>query len=359
MKPDEFFKAQRLHQDGDFAAASSLLHDILEHSPNHVAAWRLYAGALRELGRPDDAADADKKGNVIEADHTADVGASLLFHGDLKRGRAMFERAIVLDPDCVTAHWLLGDIEAREGSDARALAHFRRCLEIDPERTGPAYMIAAMGEGDVPQQAPSNYVIDFFDWYADDFDKHLTENLRYTGPQQVAGTLRVMRPDGVGPTIDLGCGTGLAGMAVQGLVGPIIGVDLSTEMLGKAKAHGIYAQLIELDLLAAMQAQPDKSAEAILAADVFVYIGELAPLFGECRRVLAPGGIFIATFEDALESTETWKLEHSGRYTHALAYLEKIAADAGFSSTESSPIVLREEYGEPVRSLLVSFERGA
>jgi predicted TPR repeat methyltransferase len=59
-----------------------------------------------------------------------------------------------------------------------------------------------------------------------------------------------------------------------------------------------------------MQAQPDASAEVIIAADVFVYIGELAPLFRECRRVLVPGGIFIATFEDALETTDTWKLEH-------------------------------------------------
>ncbi len=320
--------------------------------------WRLYAITLGELGRIGDADDAQKSGNAIEADHMADIGASLLFHGDVKRGRVMFESALALNPDCLTAHWLLGDIEGREGANNDlALGHYRRCLEIEPTRNGRAYMIAALGQDTAPAQAPSDYVADFFDWYADHFDKHLTENLRYTGPQQVAGTLRVLRPDGVGPTIDLGCGTGLAGLAVQGLVGPIIGVDLSTEMLSKAGARGIYAQLIEDDLLTAMQAQPDASADAILAADVFVYMGELAPLFRECRRVLAPGGIFIATFEDAPASTATWKLEHSGRYTHALAYLEKIVADAGFSDFESSTIVLREEYGEPVRSLLVSFGR--
>lgn len=357
MNPDEFFQAQRLHRDGDFAAAVILLKQILEHTPKHVAAWRLYASALREIGRSGEADAADKSGNAIEADHTADVGASLLFLGDLKRSRVFFERAIALDADCVSAHWLLGDIEGREGFDDRALAHYRRCLEIAPDRTGPAYMIAAMGEGVAPGQAPNDYVIDFFDWYAEHFDKHLTENLLYTGPQQVAGTLRVLRPDGVGPTIDLGCGTGLAGEAVQGLVGRLIGVDLSSEMLSRAAARGIYAQLLEEDLLAAMQAQPDASADAILAADVFVYMGELAPLFRECHRVLAPGGIFIATFEDAQASTATWKLEHSGRYTHALGYLQKISADAGFSKFESSAIALREEYGEPVRSLLVSFER--
>ncbi|MBT4907437.1 MAG: tetratricopeptide repeat protein, partial [Rhodospirillaceae bacterium] len=190
MTSEEFFQAQRFHRDGDHAAAAPLLKDILDKTPLHVAAWRLYAGALRELGRHEDADAADKSGNAAEADHTADVGASLLFHGDLKRGRVLFERAIALDPDCLSAHWLLGDIEGREGADERALVHYRRCLEIDPERTGPAYMIAAMGEGIAPEHAPTNYVIDFFDWYAEQFDKHLTENLKYSGPQQVAGTLR-------------------------------------------------------------------------------------------------------------------------------------------------------------------------
>ncbi len=357
MTSDEFFQAQTLHRAGDFVAASTSLQNILEHTPKHVAAWRLYTDTLRELGRTGDAAEAEKKGNAVEASHTADVGKSLLFHGDVKRSRALFERAITLDPDCVTAHWLLGDIEGREGRNTQALAHYRRCLEIDPERTGPAFMVAALGEGDVPQSAPDEYVADYFDWYAEEFDEHLTENLLYTGPQQVAGTLRVMRPDGVGRTIDLGCGTGLVGLATQGLVGPIIGVDLSPEMLRMAAAREIYETLVEEDLLSAMQAQPDESADAILAADVFVYTGELAPLFGECWRVLSPGGIFIATFEDALGTSETWKLEHSGRYTHALGYLEKIAAEAGFSTVESSSTVLRMEYEKPVQSLLVSFER--
>jgi tetratricopeptide (TPR) repeat protein len=137
MTSDEFFQAQKLYRDGDFAAAAFLLKDILDKTPLHVAALRLYADALRELGRHEEADVAEKSGNATEADHTPDVGASLLFHGDLKCGLTLFERAIALDPDCVTAHWLLGDIEGREGADERAVAHYRRCLEIDPERTVP------------------------------------------------------------------------------------------------------------------------------------------------------------------------------------------------------------------------------
>jgi len=147
----------------------------------------------------------------------------------------------------------------------------------------------------------------------------------------------VLRPDGVGPIVDMGCGTGLAGLAVQELVGPMIGIELSPEMLAKAEARRIYERLIEADLLPTMREQPDASVEPILAA----------------------GGIFIATFEDALEKSDSWKLEHSGRYLHALPYLERIGRDAGFVDIVSSPIILRHEYGEPVQSLLVSFETPA
>lgn len=217
-------------------------------------------------------------------------------------------------------------------------------------------MIAALGEGPAPDRAPVGYVSDFFDWYAEEFDTHLTGNLNYTGPLQVVGTLRVLRPKGVRRVVDMGCGTGLAGLAVQGLVGPMIGIDLSYEMLAKAAARGIYGELIEDDLYPTMRAQADGSADAILAADVFIYMGELAPLFVECCRVLAPSGIFIATFEDAQRTTDSWKLEHSERYTRALPYLERIAAEAGFTEIFSSPTVLREEHGAPVNSLLVSFE---
>jgi predicted TPR repeat methyltransferase len=113
-----------------------------------------------------------------------------------------------------------------------------------------------------------------------------------------------MRPDGGGPTIDLGCGTGLA---VQGLVGPIIGVDLSASMLSKAEARGIYAPLIFSRPCRRSPMRAQRRSSLRMCSSI---LGELAPLFRECRRVLVLGGIFIATFEDALETTDTWKLEH-------------------------------------------------
>lgn len=355
MSSDEFFHAEELCRDRNYSAAIPRIRAILDATPEHTAAWRLYAEALRELGQDKDAADAERRADVIEADHTAEVGASLLFHGDETRARALFERALALDTDCLSAHWLLGDIESRNDNKTAAIEHYERCLEIAPDRNGPTFMIAALGEEAAPTHAPADYLVDYFDWYAGHFDEHLTENLNYTGPQQVGDALRAARPGGVGHAIDLGCGTGLVGVSVRDVVGRLTGVDLSAGMLRRAAERGLYEALEEADLLTALQAQADASVDAVLAADVFVYVGDLAPLLAESRRVLAPGGVFIATFEAAGPGVDTWRLERTGRYTHARGYLEEIARETGFVIDGISDVVLREEYGEPVRSHLTVF----
>jgi Tfp pilus assembly protein PilF len=110
MTSDQFFQAQRSFGVGDHAGAEKLLRDLLDTSPKHVAAWRLYAEVLATLERDAEANSATRRADAVEADQNADVGASLLFHGDVKRARTLFERALAIDPDCLTAHWLLGDV---------------------------------------------------------------------------------------------------------------------------------------------------------------------------------------------------------------------------------------------------------
>jgi predicted TPR repeat methyltransferase len=356
MDTGSFFHAERLLRAGEFAAAQSVFHDIVDAMPEHVAAWRGYAQALKGLGQTEAAARAVGRGNAVEADHISEVGAFLLFHGDQARSEICFTRALDLDPDCLSAHWLLGEFHSRRDDRDRALLHYRRCLEIAPDRTGPAYMIAALGAETSPDRAPDDYVTAFFDWYADHFDDHLTTRLNYTGPEQVAGALRACRPDGVGHALDLGCGTGLAGLAARDFANHWTGVDLSPAMLARAHATGVYDNLIEGDLLSVLRELPDASVDAALAADVFVYIGALEQIFAELARVLGPSGVFVATFETAPPGA-SWELCESGRYRHAEGYVRRVAGEAGLGPVAVSARTLREEYGEPVASLLITIMR--
>jgi predicted TPR repeat methyltransferase len=219
------------------------------------------------------------------------------------------------------------------------------------------------------ERAPDDYVSTLFDQYAEHFDAHLVGVLKYNVPQQLADAMRNAWQEGSGRecrVLDLGCGTGLMGAALAPLRMQLTGVDLSAKMLDKARARNIYMRLEQSDLLAMMAAEPDCSYDAIVAADVFVYIGKLEELFAEAFRLLMPRGIFAFSVEsaDALgdpNATEiaTYRLQDTGRYVHARAYIESLAAASGFESVEVRATQGRENLGAPVAAYLVVLSRAS
>src|SRR5262249_34413521 len=99
--------------------------------------------------------------------------------------------------------------------------------------------------------------------------------------------------------LDLGCGTGLAGVEFRPLAERLTGVDLSPQMIAVARGKGAYARLVADDIGRFLAAAAVEGAryDLVLAADVFTYFGDLAPLFAACASVLAPGGLVAFTVE--------------------------------------------------------------
>jgi predicted TPR repeat methyltransferase len=115
--------------------------------------------------------------------------------------------------------------------------------------------------------------------------------------------------------LDLGCGTGLMAVELAAEGRFIDGVDLSTRMLDGARAKGVYRSLYAaevLEFLRAAQAQWD----LIVAADVFVYIADLAPVFAAAFERLPPGGVFAFSIELSASGATELPAE-TGRYRHA------------------------------------------
>ena len=106
-----------------------------------------------------------------------------------------------------------------------------------------------------------------------------------------------------GPTLDVGCGTGIVGRALQerGVDG-IHGVDISPQMLEQASSKGVYETLIEADLTAGLRIRADTYA-GVASAGTFTH-GHLPPEpLGELIRVSMPGaacaiGVNAAHFVD-------------------------------------------------------------
>jgi len=154
--------------------------------------------------------------------------------------------------------------------------------------------------------------------------------------------------------LDLGCGTGLSGAALRGLARQLTGVDLSPRMLARARERGFYDRLIEGDIVQVLAGQ-GASFDLVVAADVFVYIGDLEAVVASAGQVLRPGG-WLAFSVETLSEGE-YRLQPTGRYAHAPAYIEALAQRHGFARVAEQAVTLRVEQGRPVAGELQLWRR--
>ena len=162
--------------------------------------------------------------------------------------------------------------------------------------------------------APDTH-IDFYRDFAELYDSTYAASLGYIYPLGIASVLSgQQRPQGA--ILDIGCGTGLVATAIR-KIDPsalIDGVDISPDMLGKARAKGEYRDLVAADLTADCSHIATDYA-AIVSAGTFTF-GHLGPeLIPDMVALCRPGAVaalgvnsvyFVEQgFRDVLDSLET------------------------------------------------------
>ena len=257
-----------------------------------------------------------------------------------------------LAPDFVAAWFLLGQAEEGRAERDEAAAAFGRAAALDPEDVlGAKVRLAQLGIGDPASAMSPAYIRELFDEYAIRFDRHLRKSLAYRGPELLhdavlrACSLR-LRDFRFGRMLDLGCGTGLVGEVFRGECREMAGIDLSPAMVKRAQAKMLYDDLAVGDLVPWLHAQPAASAELVIAADVFVYLADLAPVFAAARRALAPAGLFAFTVQ--AQEGHGVLLGPDGRYAHGERYLCDLATSAGFASLVFEAVSTRQDRGSDV-----------
>jgi predicted TPR repeat methyltransferase len=304
-------------------------------------------------------------GDVI-ADRRADYARMLAENGEHEAAMELMEQALELVPDWPAGLVRLADYAVKANQPEKAVPALQRVLGLDSDDIfGARLKLALLGAEEVPDQPPSRYVEALFDDYADRFDTALVERLDYTVPAKLARLIADQDDRRFELGIDLGCGTGLFGAEIRNRVTRLEGFDLSVNMLAKAEEKGLYDLLAKADFSLGpsdsglfAEGLPRARADLVSAADVLMYLGDLANAFSLAACLARPGAFFAFSVEDAGEG-EGYLLAPSLRYAHTEQHVRQRLAENGFALLTLTRSAIRMDGGKPVFGILFLASRTA
>ena len=339
---------------GELALAA--YDQALQHQPGLVPALFQRAVQLNLLARPTEALVALERLLLLatpDGEAWFHHGQTLQALGRAEQALQSYDRALALDARVPSTWSRRGTLLKDLGRLPEAAECFRQALALGGDADLNRYFLASVSGAAQPQAAPRAYVEQLFDSYAAEFDEHLVARLGYRTPTLLAALLPPGRR--YGAALDLGCGTGLMAPLLRPLCAAIDGVDLSRQMLDKARAAGHYRALHHGDVAEHLHTT-DQRYGLVLAADVFVYVGALESVFAGAARVLHPGGCFLFSVEEA-DAGQSLQLRPSARYAHSQAYVAGLAAAHGLAVQHAERQSLRHDQGQPVAGLLMRLAR--
>ena len=143
--------------------------------------------------------------------------------------------------------------------------------------------------------------------------------------------------------IDLGCGTGLSGVAFSSVCKQLTGIDLSGRMIDKAQKKSIYDHLVVGDILETLENYSRRATtfDLFICADVMVYIGDCEGLFRSIKEVSTDGALFIFSTES--NEGNYFSLNKGGRYSHSDQYIKNCAEKFDYKLIASQKCFVRSE----------------
>ena len=372
---------------GDFEKRMDALYTAVDKCSNkerfHVAALGLLVRLLvepRERRRQEHKSYPLCKSNVIsEKEESIVVQIENLLS-------KIWTSSTVIDSSCrrefvAMREYRLGrffrKLEPKETSRARSISFFKASIQHLPTQHGyiplAQFWLATLGQGysGIIHQCPAEYIIDLYSTFAPRFDNLLVNKLEYQTPtilrqlhdQALPAQKHHRCPHRRGRyhnIADLGCGTGLSGLAFSSLllfendikVGQMTGVDLSTEMLTLAERRGCYSKLVAGDIQNILT--QSHMWDLVIACDVFCYIGDLANIFSLIWRSLLEDGIFLFSTERLDDQFRAnYQLHECARFAHNTAYIEYLAKEHGFQVVAKRISPIRKNKGKDVMGYLV------
>ena len=334
-------EALALYERGELAAAATLFERLLALSQGHVQARYKLGNVRKEQGDWDAAVRHYREVLRLDRGHAEalnNLGAAYQGQALLDDAENCYRQAIRYKPGLIQPYVNLGRLLQERQHDQAAAAVYTEALQRGLEPGLFGHLLAAVNGG-TSARAPQAYVRATFDAFAGDFDRRLVDDLAYRVPQRLAALVRGQIGEACLDVVDLGCGTGLVGDALGTAARSLVGIDLSSQMLEVARRKGRYLRLYEADVSSWLGSAQAASCDLVVAADVFIYLGDLEAVFEGVRRCLRPAGLFAFSVESC--TAEDYRLLASGRYAQSAVYLQRLAARHRMRVLAQQPEIIR------------------
>ena len=342
---------------GNFIEVKQRLQKLLEIHPKHLRSLRTLADIMMKEHNYYGAEQVLSMASHISPNHPptlSKIADCLIQQDEYSSAITVLEQTLALEETAYT--WIQLGVVQRELQSQKTLPisnediaySFHQALRLDPS-SGKAQYLLNMIEGVTPDRAPSDYVTNLFNFYAPKFEEHLVDILAYQTPKKLKEFLwEETETRAFTNILDLGCGTGLMGVIMHQHCKNLFGVDLSPLMIQEAEKKEAYTQLFQEDLFS-IPSLDIPNIDLIIAADVFVYIGDLGPLFDILTHKITKNGYFLFSVE---ECTEGFKLGAEARFVHSLSHIQSsLHSSMKIVATKRAP--LRKNNDEWVEGLLV------
>lgn len=348
-----------LQLQSKYSEAIQLHKKALQISPNNVNVLHNLAFALKVKGDKEESITYYNQLLTFMPGHARAACDSSQIYSELKQ----FEKAIEVlksayDITPTDEHVLsnMGIVYKMLNQNDKAEEFFLKAIEKNPENETPQYFLSILKGDNSFGSSPDGYVQELFDGYAETFDEQLISQLKYKTPELIGNQIaKHIDPSQKYNILDLGCGTGLAGIYVKDIAKSMTGVDLSENMLNKAKERNIYTELVTSGIEQYFESS-DATPDIIISADVFVYIGDLANIFSAASKAMNEGGYFVFSTEDTKDAGQ-FLLKDSGRFAHNEQYIRTLAQTCNFTFIENLETVIRYDANKPIHGQVYLLKR--
>ena len=273
----------------------------------------------------------------------------LKYTGKVQTAYLCIKRSVELRPNDWESWYEVGELALCVGRRDEARVGYQKYFDNNSDDGEIEHLLIALRDDAPPPRASDRAIQHIYKNFAASYETRMVDDLKYVGPDRLRDGLNAVIGDkGNLEILDLGCGSGLAGMMIKPRAAHLTGVDLSPEMLELARARNIYDKL-EVGEITEWLNRSDSQFDLIMSCDCLIYFADLGAIVGPARRRLKPGGLLVMSMERG--NRHPYSLTDTGRYTHHPQHVQEVAAKYGMDVVYIQESFLRMEYSDEVMGL--------